>query len=229
MKPVVTLAILGLAATASADPVDTPRPSVPAPAWSLDFGSHVRWFGDTSAAILTTDTLAGPRITLGRSLTRVAARNRELEVGVFARWVYATASGTVFQDLKTAIDQQAFTGGIRLDAPLAWRARLVGQAEAGMARTALRVTQDAMEPVDDHGWGLYGAASLGTQLDFVDVPKFRLGLTVDVGYTVAAPVKLRALPGDRPDENLSIPTTYASIGSLDTRGWTYSMALRGSF
>jgi hypothetical protein len=227
MKTLVILA--SLAGVAHAQPAEQPATEAPTSTWSIDGGTHTRWLGATSGAILTSETMYGSRITLGRSLTTVSARNRELDVGLFARWVYAEAAGTIFQNLDTDLSQHALTGGLRVDAPLWWRVRLVGQAEAGMARTALTVTQDAMTPVQDHSWGLYAAASLGADLAIHDGPKFRLGLAIDLGYTVTSPVELHALPGDRPDENLSIPTSYASIGKLDTRGVTYSMALRGSF
>lgn len=226
------IATLALAGAAHAQPVaDRPPEAAPAkPAtWSVDFGSHLRWFGDTSGAILTSEALAGTRLTVGRSLTQVDAPRRELDVGVFARWVYAEAAGTIFQDLATDLSQHGLTAGVRVDAALLWRARLVAQAEVGMARTALTVTQQAMEVVDDHAWGLTAAASLGAEIAVVQRRRFKLGFGADLGYTVTSAVDLRALPGDRPDEDLSIPTTFASIGKLDTRGWTYSMSLRGSF
>ncbi len=59
----------------------------------------------------------------------------------------------------------------------------------------------------------------------------RVGLDVslglDIGYIVTVPTELHALPGDRPDEELSIATTFAGVGKLDTRGLTYSLSLRG--
>jgi hypothetical protein len=58
---------------------------------------------------------------------------------------------------------------------------------------------------------------------------FQASLGVDVGYLVTVPVDLRALPGDRPSEDLSIDTSFAGLGKLDTRGVTYSMYLRGRF
>ncbi len=238
MNPsLAVIATLALAGTAHAQPVaDRPPESAPArpSTWSIDFGSHLRWFGDTSGAILTSEPLAGTRLTVGRSLTQVAAprllaRGGELDVGVFARWVYADATGTIFQDLATAVSQHGLTAGVRVDAALVWRTRLVAQAEVGMARTALTVTQQEMEVVDDHAWGLTAATSLGVDVALVQRRRLKLGFGADLGYTVTSAADLRALPGDRPDEALSIPTTFASIGKLDTRGWTYSMALRGSF
>ena len=109
------------------------------------------------------------------------------------------------------------------------RLRGVAQAELGYARTSLQVSDGDTMPVDDHHWGPYGTATLGGELAIVHKPRFNLGLAVDLGYTVTMPVKEHALPGDRPDEGLSISTDYASLGKLDTRGVTYSMAFRGAF
>ena len=221
MKTAMILCICS--AAAHAEPASSPR-------YSLDIGSHIRTFGDASAAIVANDALAGTRITLGRRLGTVAAPVRDLELGVFARWVVATVDGTMFQTLQSTITQHALAAGVRVDATLAWRFRAVGQAELGMARTALTITEPGMTvPVDDHGWAPYGTATLGTELALVESRRFRFSVGVDLGYTVTVPVELRARPRDRPDEDRAIATEYASIGSLDTRGWTYSMAFRGGF
>jgi hypothetical protein len=216
-----TLALLVLFAAGSAR-ADT---------WSIDAGSETRWLGDTSAAILTSENLTGPRITVGRRLLDLdGPRGRTLDVGVFGRWVFATAAGQIFQSLDTETEQHAFTGGLRVDAPLVRRIRLVGQLELGGARTAVVVREgDTMTPVDDHAWGFLGAVSLGTDLALVERRRFRLGVVADLGYTVTDPVQIHAYPGNRPADMQSIPTLYASIGNLDTRGWTFAFALRGGF
>jgi hypothetical protein len=221
--------VLFAAGTAHAEQVE--KPSIQKSAtYSFDMGSHVRWLGDTSAAILTDDALAGMRMTLGRSLGSLDVAGRDVAIGVFTRWVLAFAQGTFFNDaLDTSIEQNTLGAGLRFDAPLRWRLRMVGQAEVGMAHTALEITQGDVMPVDDEHWAPYATASLGADLLLVKHPRFHLGLGVDLGYTVTIPVGLHALPGDRPDEQLSIDTTFSEIGKLDLRGVTYSMSLRGSF
>jgi hypothetical protein len=219
MKTLVLSTLVALTATAHADDA----------VYSFDVGSHVRWFGDTSAAIVSEDTLAGVRMTIGRSLTQTSVRHREVDLGLFARWVYAGTSGTMFGNLDTQLTQHMLAGGARADVPLARAFSVVAQGELGMARTHLTVTHDAIMPVDDHQWAPYAAASLGGDLRFANGKRFRASLAFDVGYLVTVPVELHALPGDRPAEDLSIATSYASIGKLDTRGWTYSLSLRGSF
>ncbi|HEU0037478.1 MAG TPA: hypothetical protein VFQ53_43000 [Kofleriaceae bacterium] len=217
------------AAQPSAQQVDTDVAPARA-SYSLDYGAHVRWLGDTSGAIASGEnTLGGPRLTLGRSLTTVAAARRTLAVGVFTRWVYAAANGTMFQDLDTRLSQHALTAGVRIDAPLVWHTRLVAEAEAGMARTALQITQGDLMPVDDHAWGTYASASVGLDFALYEGPRVRVALGSELGYVVTAPASLRALPDDRPDTDLSVPTTFASIGRLDTRGVTYQGWFRVSF
>lgn len=221
-------ALGALAAPAHAEQLDAPSIQSGA-TYTLDVGSHIRWPGDTSAAILVDDVIAGAQVTAGRSLTRTSARGHAVDVGVFARWTRTVASGQLFGSLDTALSQHGVGGGVRVDAPLWWRLRLVGEGEAGMLRSALRVDAGEMTPADDHAWGPYAAAALGGELGVIERPNFRFAFGVDVGYLVTAPVSLRALPADRPDEALSIPTEFQSIGKLDTRGWTYAFSIRGSF
>jgi hypothetical protein len=218
----IAIALLLVASTAYAEPDAGAT-------WSFDIGSHVRWFGDTSAAIVTTDQLAGVRMTAGRSLTSTSVKHRDLDIGLFGRWVYAAVGGKMFGDLDTSIGQNLLGGGVRIDAPLKRWFSVIAQAEAGMSRTSLTVSRDEMTPVDDHRWAPYAAASLGGELTLSRGRRFQASLGVDIGYVVTVPVELRALPGDRPSEDLSINTSFASVGKLDTRGTTYSMYFRGRF
>ena len=226
MKSLAILTLL-LPSIAAADNVD--GGSEPSATWSFDIGSHIRWFGDTSAAVVTTDAMPGLRMTVGRSLTSTTVKRRELDIGLFGRYVYGAASGTMFGNLDTALSQHLLGGGVRTDAPIFRWFSVVGQAELGMARTSLRVEQDAMTPADDAHWSPYLAASLGGELRLSEGKRVNVSLGVDVGYIVTVPTELHALPGDRPDEELSIATTFAGLGKLDTRGMTYSMSLRGRF
>jgi len=226
MKSLALLLLL-VPSIASADDVD--GGSARSSTWSFDIGSHIRWFGDTSAAIVTTDAMPGVRMTVGRSLTSTTVKHRELDVGLFGRYVYGSVSGTMFGNLDTALSQHLLGGGVRTDAPIFRWFSVVGQAELGMARTALRVDLDEMTPADDAHWSPYLAASLGGELRFSEGKRLDVSLGLDVGYLVTVPTELHALPGDRPDEELSIATTFAGVGKLDTRGMTYSMSLRGRF
>ena len=227
MKSLVVPMLLVLTTAAAADNVDTGE-SVKA-VYSFDIGSNVRWFGDTSAAIVTEDQLAGIRMTIGRSLTSATLAHRSLDIGLFARWAYGGVSGTMFNNLDTSMSQNTLGGGVRIDAPLTRWFSVIGQGELGMARTSLTVTRDEMTPVDDHQWAPYAAASIGGDLRIINGHRLRSSLGVDVGYLFAVPVELHALPGDRPAEDLSIATTFAGVGKLDTRGVTFSMSLRGAF
>jgi hypothetical protein len=203
--------------------------------YAVDFSSQVRWFGDTSAAIIAEKPIAGPQITLSRHLLDAdAPLRRTVGIAAFGRFAYGMVDDQIFGSLDTSLDQYMFTAGLRGDAPIWWRFSLVGQVELGMARTGLTVTEGqgtgAMTtPVDDHEWHAIGAVSLGSELAIVDHPAFKLGLGFHVGYTVASPIELHAYPGDRPDDSITIPTMFAAIGDLDTRGVTFSGGLRGEF
>lgn len=223
------LALFAVLAPAVAHAEGTDQPARDA-TYSLDIGSHIRWFGDTSAAVVTTDSFAGVRMTLGRSLTETTIKNRDVDLGLFTRWVYGGVGGTMFgDDLETSITQHLLGAGMRADAPVFRWLALNAQAELGMARTALRVERDVMTPVDDHHWAPYVAASLGSELRITNGKRLDMSIGVDVGYLVTVPTEQHALPGDRPEEELSIETTFAGTGKLDTRGVTYSMSLRGRF
>lgn len=223
MKSILVLALL--TSTAAADDVDGERSAT----YSFDIASHTRWFGDTSAAIVTPDALVGVRFTAGRSLLSTDVRNHDLDVGLFARYTYGAAGGTMFNSLDTTMQQHLLGGGLRVDAPLKRWFAIVGQAELGMAYTSLKVDQDLMTPADDGHWAPYAQATLGGELRMTTGKKLDVSLGLDIGYIVAKPVELHALPADRPDEDLSIDTTFAGIGKLDTRGYTYSLSLRGRF
>jgi hypothetical protein len=229
MKTAFALLVLVAPGLPSIAQAETETGEQPRATYSFDIGSHVRWFGDTSAAIVSTEELAGVRMTVGRSLTQAAILHRDVEVGLFGRWVYAGVGGTMFGDLDSRIGQHLLGGGARLEAPLRRWLSVNAQGELGMSRTSLTVSREEMTPVDDHKWAPYGAASLGIELTVPYRGRTVASLGFDVGYLVTVPVELRALPGDRPDEQLSIDTSFASVGKLDTRGFTYAASLRGRF
>ncbi len=220
--------VIALLLTTSIAHADEMADTAQSATYSLDIGSHIRWFGDTSAAIVSTDPLAGVRLTLGRSLTTTQLRKRDVELGVFARYVYAGASGTMFGDLDTSMSQHMLGGGARADAPLTHWLVLNAQAELGMTRTSLEVTHDEMTPVDDAHWAPYTAGSLGAEIR-VSTGRLDISIGLDLGYVLTMPVELHALPGDRPAEDLSITTAFSGIGKIDTRGFVYAMSLRGRF
>jgi len=87
----------------------------------------------------------------------------------------------------------------------------------------------AIAPVDDHGWGAIATAALGAEIEPVTTRTFRLGLGVEVGYTATSAVELFTYPKDKPDPDLSIDTTYASLGHLDLDGWTLRVGMHASF
>lgn len=198
--------------------------------YSLSIGSHTRWFGDTSAASLGGDSLAGPRIVLGRSLSPQPRRRFTVGYGVFVRYDYGTASGTMFGTLTSELSQHAWSAGARIETPLVLGVRGYGEAALGVTRSALAVrTSNREMPVDDHGWEPLASATVGLDAPLIRQRGFRLGVALDVGYTWVKAVPLRALPSDRPDPQLAIPTDFTALGSLDTRGPALAVGLRGAY
>jgi hypothetical protein len=217
-------AVTGLAAPAHADDAGGST-------WFLEAGTQARWLGATSAATVTPGVMFGPKVSVARSLAALPGPRGDLALAAFVRLSGGSNTGQVFQSLDTRIDQLAFSGGGRLDVPL-WRGLgAVAQLDLGTARTAVVVGDQwgDQAPVDDSGWGFIGTASIGATFERVFRHRYTVGLAVDVGYTVTSPVALRAEPGTRPEEDLSIPTMYEALGELDTGGIGGSVTLRAGF
>lgn len=199
--------------------------------WTFEIGSYARWLGDSSAASLTPGTLIGGRISVGRHLLTLPGPRRGIDLGAFVRVVGGSSDGQIFQSLDTRLSQLAFLVGARFDLDV-WRGiSATAQIDLGPARTSARIGDEfgGMAPVDDSGWGFLGGASIGAKWDAVWRRHYSVGLAADLGYAVASPVALRAYPQTRPEDELSIPTIYAPLGHLDTRGITFAVTLRAGF
>jgi hypothetical protein len=200
--------------------------------WTLELGSYARWLGDGSAAALTPGTLLGGRITIGRHLLTLPGPRRGFELGAFVRVLGGTSEGQIFQTLDTRLSQLGILAGARLDLDL-WRGiSATAQIDLGPARTSATIGGDtlgAMAPVDDSAWGFLGGVSLGVKYDAVWRRRYSFGLAAELGYAVTSPVALRAYPRTRPEDELSIPTIYAALGHLDTRGTTFAVTMRLGF
>jgi hypothetical protein len=199
--------------------------------WTLEMGSYARWLGDTSAASLTPGTLIGGRITAGRHLLALPGPRGGFDLGAFVRVEGGSSGGQVFQVLDTRLDQLGFLAGARLDLGV-WRGIIAtAQLGLGAARTTATIGDalGAMAPVDDTAWGFLGEASVGLAWDTVWRHHYLFGVGADLGYAVTAPVALHAYPRTRPEDELSIPTIYAPLGHLDTRGITFAFDVRLGF
>jgi hypothetical protein len=225
-------AVLTSTAVARADEAggtgDAPEP-VRSSKWYAGAGSFARWFGDTSAASISEQQLFGPQVTVGRRLADLPGPRRGFTLSAVARFGAAFSEGTLFQTLETRIDQLSFTGGARLELGLWKWMSASAQLDVGAARTHVRIGETEMAPVDDSGWHVIGTAWTGVQFGGVVRGRFSVALIAELGYTVTQGVGLRATPGDHPEPELSIPTVYAALGDLDTRGLTSQMTFRLGF
>lgn len=203
------------------------------PAWRVDAGNSTRWLGSTSAASLTTETLATANFGAERTVAVVHAPFGipvELAGGVGVS--FGSVTGTVFQTLATEIDAADFVAAAHATAHVSSRIAISGRASLGAARAAVTVTDMyslGLTPVDDHGWGSVSAASLGAEFAPVATRRFRLGVGAEVGYVATSAIAMHAYPGDRPDGDLAIATTYASIGHLDLGGWALRFSVHAAF
>jgi hypothetical protein len=199
--------------------------------WTFEFGSYARWLGDRSAASLTPGALVGGRLTAGHHLLTLPGPRRGIDLGVMLRFLAASNDGQVFQTLDTRLDQLGFLAGARFELEV-WRGiSATAQLDAGVARTSAVIGDqlEQMAPVDDTAWGFLGGGSVGIEVGGVWRRHYTVGLAADLGYAVTAPVTMRAFPRSRPADDLSIPTSFAALGRLDTRGTTLSVSIRLGF
>ena len=222
------LTVCGLAGGTAAEPIDTGPVSASA-RWTADYEMQQRWLGDASATSLASGLLGG-RLSFGRRILVMPGPRGGLDLAGFVRFGAATGDAKLFQELDTSMRQFQFTAGARLDSRVVWRLHANAQLDVGAARTDISIGQDgAMTAIADHGWGVIATGTIGLELDVLRGRTRYLALAADLGYVVTSPITIRAYPRDRPDEDLAIPTTYWSLGELDTRGVTFAAGLRGGF
>lgn len=203
------------------------------PAWRVDIGSSTRWLGSTSAASLTTDNLSTANFGAEHRIATVTAPFAiPVEIAGGVGVSFGSSMGTVFQRLSTEIDTTELVAAAHATAHLGNRVALSARASLGASRVAVTLADlytTELTPVDDHGWGTVSAASLGAEFAPVALQKFRLGVGAEVGYVATSAIALHAYPSDRPDGDLSIATTYASIGHLDLDGWAFRFSVHAAF
>jgi hypothetical protein len=203
------------------------------PAWRAEVARTTRWLGDTSAAALTTDTLTSAEMSAERHVLAIELPGgRTLDVAAVAGLGIGGVDGTTFQRLATTTSELDLTAGLHATARFLRIGVISARAAAGTTREALKiedVNSLTLAPVDDHGWGAIATAALGAEIEPIATPSFRFGVGVEVGYTATSAIQLFTYPSDRPDPDLSIDTTYASLGHLDLDGWTLRVGMHASF
>lgn len=214
MRPV--LALLALTSVAHAE------------SHELTLGSSTRALRTSSADALTDQSLVGGRIGYAHLLDiRLVPR--------LALWATATfgggaADGTMFQRMSTKIDTLSFAAGGRARYPLLGRWLLAtARFELAAARTAVTLREDGHD-AGDSGWGPTVEGALGIELAGTRAnARFRLGLRMELGYVLAAPVSLTATPSSGSDGTLRLEMSAASLGSLDLSGPSFGITAASGF
>jgi hypothetical protein len=191
--------------------------------WGVGLTSTTRWLGDRAAAAVTTDTLSSWVWSVDRRLTTIALPHAlTLDLAAEASYGNGGATGTMFQMLDTTVGSNELIAGVRATTRPYRFVALIARAGLGAERIDLRIAPGATgaASVDDRGWGSLATASLGTELDLINVPSVRAGVGVELGYVATSAITLHAYPSDRGAPDRSIETSYASIGHLDLHGWT---------
>lgn len=238
----VAATILAIAATAArAQPAAmTPLPqavvedgAATAPSWRFDLAVDTRWLRDRSAAAVTTDTLSTTTLSAERRLALFdLPRTDGLELALTTSFGSGNATGSMFQTLDTNVDTIDLLAGVHASARVFHVLVASAHAEAGTSRVALQIAPagaPSMASVDDHGWGAIASASLGAELEPIALPKFRLGVGMELGYVATSAVEMHAYPSGRGDPDLTIETAYASVGRLSLGGWSLRIGGHLSF
>jgi hypothetical protein len=214
--------LAGLAGTAAADGAN-----------ELTFGATARTLHSDSANAVTDDGMTSVSLGAGRRLPLALPGGLSLaaEVG----FDYGTVKGTMFQTMPTETSRLGLGAGLRAQRPL-WRSlSATGRAALVATRTSLELSPifGGAGPLSDHAWAPAAelAAGLETSIELGrPEPRFSLGLRIELGYSLGAPVELTARPeaGDR-DGTLHLPVADASLGDLDLDGWTLHWAAFSRF
>jgi len=202
------LALCATAGTAAANP----------PTWMVRGFSAERWQGTKSSVTLATAPITGGGVAVERRVARIAAPFRPIDVTAELAWDAGSTDGTTFQQLANHIGTWELTAGTRARLPVfPW---LAVQARAAIGGAHTRVTIDNMAgpstAISDAGNTMVASTGLGLAL----ISTFHLALEAEVGYQVSTAATIHAYPENRPAEDLTIPSRYASLGDLELDGWT---------
>ncbi len=220
-----------LAATVSAsadDSVEAAASPSPGPTWELRTWMSQRWLASSSASVLTEDALVGGGAAVERRVLTIGLPGPlpVLDITTELGFDSASSKGQTFQQLDNEISSWQLTAGARARLPLRSWLHVVGRADVGGGRTSVRIADGAMSEIAVADRGATMVASTGLalavlpRLSGVDSRGFFLGFELELGYQVATATTIRAIPEDRPEPELTIPASYASLGDLDLDGVT---------
>ena len=222
-----TAIVLATAGTAAAEP----------PTWTVRTFSVEHWLGDSSATTLATAPISGGGAAVERRALRMDLPGPFHPLDVTAELGFDTGAtdGTTFDQLQNHIRTWELTAGARARLPILSWLHLQGRAAVGGAHTRVRIADRAMSEtaIADSGNGMVAGAGLGLavlpRLTPSDRGAFHLGVEIELGYQASTATTIHAYPENRPAEDLTIPSRYASLGDLDLDGWTLRMGVTIGF
>lgn len=199
--------------------------------YELSIGSTTRYMGSDSVDALTADSSMGMfSIAAGFHLNQVHLPLFDLLADVSLDT--GTFGGTTFQRIQS--ESRVTTGmvGARLRWTVSPRGSFYGRAMLGASRVSLSLEDMASSAaLGDAGWSAStylggGVELLPARLVRNGHERFSLGVRLEGGYFASTSVKMRAVSTDDKGANvLRLPTTMASLGSLDPSGWSLRFAV----
>ncbi len=226
-KQTITRWVLALAAAAA---MWMPR-SASAQQYELSIGSTTRYMGSDSVNALTADDSMGMfSIAAGFRLNQVHLPLFELLAD--ASLDTGTFGGTTFQRIDSKSRVTSGMVGARLRWTVSPRGSFYGRAMLGASRVSLSLEDLASSArLGDAGWS--ASTYLGGGVEFLPArlvrngrERFSVGVRLEGGYFASTPVKMRAVSTDDMGANvLRLPTTMASLGSLNPSGWSLRFAV----
>ncbi|MDB4961154.1 MAG: hypothetical protein JWP01_1153 [Myxococcales bacterium] len=191
----------------------------------LTMGSYVRALRSSSANAVTTESLTGGSLQVGRALH--LGLMPDLEIWATAGLDWGGTEGTMFQTMTTEVDTLGLTVGGRARYALHANLAVSGRLDLGTARNELTLTGNG-HMVSDSAWGGTLKAAAGLDLLAIAHPRFSLGLRVELGHVAATATALS--PREAGDSTkIELDAMQASIGHLDLGGTYLSFSVMSQF
>lgn len=191
----------------------------------LQIGSFNRAMHASSANAVTSDSLGGGVLGYARKLD--LGLMPKLQTWATAGFSWGGADGTMFSTLTTELDTLSFTFGGRARYELHRHLAVNARLDVGSARAKL-ILRDGNRTLSDAGWGGTSTAAASLDLLAVAASSFKLGLRLELGYTLTSAVELAPAEANDPS-TIQLEMSQASLGHLDTGGKFFSLTVLSQF
>lgn len=195
----------------------------------VSFGSNARALRSSSADAVTGDSLLGGSLGFGRALHTIELpRHFTLWSDVGLTW--SSASGSMFTVLATDLFDTTITAGLHVRYRPVRNVGVSAGVAIGAQHASLSITDTMDHTASDTAWGAVARASTQIDLLAVDLPRFAIGLRVELGYLFSQGIEL--IPTEKRTDaadTLHIPMQEASLGHLDLGGAFINIGLVSQF